>query len=67
MFLVISALFELLCLLRYAFVVAKIQVVKYYRSKAASEGSKIVVVDLASTGVKIRENEMVYHLHCRCK
>ncbi|KAI3875890.1 hypothetical protein MKX03_037743 [Papaver bracteatum] len=58
MFLVISALFELLCLLLYAFVFAKIPVVKYYRSKAASEGSKTVVADLASAGVKIQENEM---------
>ncbi|KAI3954310.1 hypothetical protein MKW92_044275 [Papaver armeniacum] len=58
MFLVISALFELLCLLLYAFVFAKIPVVKYYRSKAASEGSKTVVADLASAGVKLQENDM---------
>ncbi|KAI3923736.1 hypothetical protein MKW98_011366 [Papaver atlanticum] len=58
MFLVISALFELLCLLLYKFVFAKIPIVKYYRSKAASEGSKTVMADLAAAGVKMQQNEV---------
>ncbi|KAI3855022.1 hypothetical protein MKX03_018416, partial [Papaver bracteatum] len=58
MFLVISALFELLCLLLYKFVFAKIPIVRYYRSKAASERSKTVMADLAASGVKMQQNEV---------
>ncbi|RZC62975.1 hypothetical protein C5167_024741 [Papaver somniferum] len=48
----ISAFFELLCVLLYAYVFPKLPIVKYYRAKAASEGSKTVSADLAAGGVK---------------
>ncbi|KAK7272333.1 hypothetical protein RJT34_28857 [Clitoria ternatea] len=52
LFLAISTFFELLCVLLYAFVFPKIPIVKYYRSKAASEGSKTVSADLAAGGIQ---------------
>lgn len=52
MFFAISILFELLCVLLYAFVFPKLPIVKYYRSKAASEGSKTVEADLAAGGIE---------------
>lgn len=51
LFFAISTFFELLCVLLYAFVFPKLPIVKYYRSKAASEGSKTVSADLAAGGV----------------
>ncbi|KAK8698641.1 hypothetical protein V6N13_114752 [Hibiscus sabdariffa] len=48
----ISAFFELLCVLLYAYVFPKLPIVKYYRSKAASEGSKTVASDLAAGGIQ---------------
>jgi len=51
LFFSITCLFELLCLLLYTFVFAKLPIVKYYRSKAASEGSKTVASDLAAAGI----------------
>ncbi|ESW04612.1 hypothetical protein PHAVU_011G110200 [Phaseolus vulgaris] len=51
-FFVISTFFELLCFLLYAFVFPKLPIVKYYRSKAASEGSKTVSSDLAAGGIQ---------------
>ncbi|XP_004231487.2 equilibrative nucleotide transporter 3-like isoform X2 [Solanum lycopersicum] len=51
LFFAISTLFELLCVLLYAFVFPKLPIVKYYRAKAASEGSKTVASDLAAAGV----------------
>ncbi|KAE9593040.1 putative equilibrative nucleoside transporter, major facilitator superfamily [Lupinus albus] len=45
LFFTISTFFELLCVLLYAFVFPKLPIVKYYRSKAASEGSKTVDED----------------------
>lgn len=48
----ISCFFELLCVLLYAFVFPKLQIVKFYRSKAASEGSLTVAADLAAGGIK---------------
>lgn len=56
MFFAISAAFELLCVLLYAYVFPKLPIVKYYRSKAASEGSKTVAADLAAGGVKVHSN-----------
>ena len=53
MFFAISTFFELLCVLLYAFVFPKLPIVKYYRSKAASEGSKTVSADLAAGGIQI--------------
>ncbi|XP_052178591.1 equilibrative nucleotide transporter 3-like isoform X2 [Diospyros lotus] len=51
LFFAISAFFELLCVLLYAFVFPKLPIVKYYRSKAASEGSKTVSADLVAGGI----------------
>ncbi|KAG5149999.1 hypothetical protein JHK82_016880 [Glycine max] len=53
MFFAISTFFELLCVLLYSFVFPKLPIVKYYRSKAASEGSKTVSADLAAGGIQI--------------
>ncbi|GLT45623.1 hypothetical protein SLA2020_194430 [Shorea laevis] len=57
LFLAISTFFELLCVLLYAFYFPKIPIVKYYRSKAASEGSKTVSADLAAAGVHRSESQ----------
>ncbi|XP_057455428.1 equilibrative nucleotide transporter 3-like [Lotus japonicus] len=51
-FFAVSTFFELLCVLLYAFVFPKLPIVKYYRSKAASEGSKTVSADLAAGGIQ---------------
>ncbi|TVU38448.1 hypothetical protein EJB05_11819, partial [Eragrostis curvula] len=48
----ISCFFELLCVLLYAFVFPKLPIVKFYRSKAAFEGSLTVTSDLAAGGIK---------------
>lgn len=53
LFFAISTAFELLCVLLYAFIFPKLPIVKYYRSKAASEGSKTVAADLAAAGVHV--------------
>ncbi|KAK7263598.1 hypothetical protein RJT34_31190 [Clitoria ternatea] len=52
LFFAISTFFELLCVLLYAFVFPKLPIVKYYRAKAASEGSKTVSADLAVAGIQ---------------
>ncbi|XP_027347671.1 equilibrative nucleotide transporter 3-like [Abrus precatorius] len=52
LFFAISTFFELICVLLYAFVFPKLPIVKYYRSKAASEGSKTVSADLAAAGIQ---------------
>ncbi|KAG0483903.1 hypothetical protein HPP92_011987 [Vanilla planifolia] len=54
MFFAIASLFELLCVLLYAFVFPKLPIVEYYRSKAASEGSKTVSADLAAAGIQVQ-------------
>ncbi|KAF0905103.1 hypothetical protein E2562_000904 [Oryza meyeriana var. granulata] len=51
LFFSITCFFELVCLLLYAYVFPKLPIVKYYRSKAASEGSKTVASDLAAAGL----------------
>ncbi|XP_059452484.1 equilibrative nucleotide transporter 3-like [Corylus avellana] len=48
----ISTFFELLCVLLYALAFPKLPIVKYYRSKAASEGSKTVSADLVAGGIQ---------------
>ncbi|KAF2283158.1 hypothetical protein GH714_043488 [Hevea brasiliensis] len=48
----ISAFFEFLCVILYAYAFPKLPIVKYYRSKAASEGSKTVSADLAAGGIR---------------
>ncbi|ONI18631.1 hypothetical protein PRUPE_3G228300 [Prunus persica] len=52
LFFAISSIFELLCVILYAFAFPKLPIVKYYRSKAASEGSKTVSADLAAGGIQ---------------
>ncbi|XP_014491720.1 equilibrative nucleotide transporter 3 [Vigna radiata var. radiata] len=52
LFFAISTFFELLCVVLYAFLFPKLPIVKYYRSKAASEGSKTVSADLAAGGIR---------------
>lgn len=51
LFFAISAFVELLCVLLYAFIFPKLPIVKYYRSKAASEGAMTVSADLAAGGI----------------
>lgn len=52
LFFAISTFFELLCVALYAFIFPKLPIVKYFRSKAASEGSKTVSADLAAGGIR---------------
>ncbi|XP_055806314.1 equilibrative nucleotide transporter 3-like isoform X2 [Solanum dulcamara] len=54
LFLSISAFFEFLCILLYAFIFPKLPIVKHYRSKAAAEGSTTVAADLAAAGIGIQ-------------
>ncbi|XP_022142378.1 equilibrative nucleotide transporter 3-like [Momordica charantia] len=56
LFLAISAAFEFFCVILYAIVFPKIPLVKYYRKKAASEGSKTVSSDLAAVGIEIQSD-----------
>lgn len=60
LFFAISTFFELLCVLLYAFVFPKIPIVKYYRTKAASEGSKTVSADLAAGGIQTIPKEVLF-------
>ncbi|XP_037497552.1 equilibrative nucleotide transporter 3 isoform X2 [Jatropha curcas] len=52
LFLAISTFLEFLCVLLYAFCFPKLPIVKYYRAKAAAEGSKTVSADLAAAGIQ---------------
>ncbi|XP_042421614.1 equilibrative nucleotide transporter 3-like [Zingiber officinale] len=56
LFLAISTSFELICVYLYAFIFPKLPIVKYYRAKAASEGSKTVTADLAAAGIQLSTN-----------
>ncbi|KNA15144.1 hypothetical protein SOVF_100870, partial [Spinacia oleracea] len=56
LFLAISTAIEFLCIFLYAFYFPKLPIVKYFRSKAASEGSKTVTADLAAVGINQVEN-----------
>ncbi|XP_050214177.1 equilibrative nucleotide transporter 3-like [Mercurialis annua] len=55
LFLAISAFLEFLCFIMYAFIFPKLPIVKYYRAKAASEGSKTVSADLAAAGIQTKD------------
>uniref|UniRef100_A0A7N0REL2 Equilibrative nucleoside transporter n=1 Tax=Kalanchoe fedtschenkoi TaxID=63787 RepID=A0A7N0REL2_KALFE len=55
LFMSISTFLEFLCIFLYALVFPKLPIVKYYRSKAASEGSKTVSADLAAVGIQTNE------------
>ncbi|XP_074342303.1 equilibrative nucleotide transporter 3-like [Apium graveolens] len=59
MFLAISTLLELICIYLYAYVFPNLPVVKYYRTKAALEGSKTVSSDLVAVGIQTKASEQV--------
>ncbi|KAL3820623.1 hypothetical protein ACJIZ3_006528 [Penstemon smallii] len=59
LFLAISTFFEFLCIFLYAYVFGKLPIVKYFRKKASSEGSKTVSADLAAAGIQTNDNETV--------
>ncbi|KAI3456356.1 hypothetical protein Pfo_013019 [Paulownia fortunei] len=59
LFLAISTFFEFVCVFLYAFVFAKLPIVKYFRKRAASEGSKTVSADLAAAGIQTEDSETV--------
>ncbi|KAG0481510.1 hypothetical protein HPP92_012368 [Vanilla planifolia] len=48
MFFTTASVFEFFCVLLYAYVFPKLPIVKFYRLKAAAEGSKTVYADLAA-------------------
>ncbi|GAU36608.1 hypothetical protein TSUD_387600, partial [Trifolium subterraneum] len=54
LFLATSTFIEFLCIILYT-IFAKLPIVKYYRSKAASEGSKTVAADLAAAGIQTKK------------
>ncbi|KAL6201101.1 hypothetical protein ACLB2K_024816 [Fragaria x ananassa] len=58
LFLGVSAFIELLCVLSYAIYFLRLPIVKYYRSKAASEGSKTVSADLAAAGIQEQASDI---------
>lgn len=60
LFFSISCFFALLCLLLYAYVFPKLPIVKFYRAKAASEGSLTVMADLAAAGIGKHPNPLVF-------
>jgi len=57
--LAISSFIELVCIFLYAIYFTKLPIVKYYRSKAALEGSKTVAADLAAAGISTRTKDEV--------
>jgi hypothetical protein len=67
LFLAVSCIFELLCVLAYAFVFPRLPIVKHYRARAASEGSLTVAADLAAAGITgpVRMNDMGHHVVLR--
>lgn len=61
LFFAISTFIELLCIIIYGIYFPKLPIVSFYRSKAASEGSKTVSADLAAAGIQLEAhtNEQV--------
>ncbi|KAK6932463.1 Equilibrative nucleoside transporter, partial [Dillenia turbinata] len=57
LFLALSTFFEFICILLYAFFFPRLPIVKYYRAKAASEGSKTVSADLAAAGIQTHASQ----------
>ncbi|KAJ1434809.1 equilibrative nucleotide transporter 3-like [Sesbania bispinosa] len=55
----ISTFIEFLCIILYAIYFTKLPIVKYYRIKAALEGSKTVSADLATAGIQPKTNDKV--------
>ncbi|KAK2636456.1 hypothetical protein Ddye_031248 [Dipteronia dyeriana] len=58
LFLSICTFFEFLCIFLYAYFFPKLPIVKYFRSKAASEGSKTVSADLAAGGIQTKHDQI---------
>ncbi|TXG56321.1 hypothetical protein EZV62_017634 [Acer yangbiense] len=58
LFLTICTFFEFLCIFLYAYFFPKLPIVKYFRSKAASEGSKTVSADLAAGGIQTKHDQI---------
>ncbi|CAL0309434.1 unnamed protein product [Lupinus luteus] len=52
LFFTISTIIQFVCIILYATYFPKLPIVKYYRLKAASEGSKTVSADLAAAGIQ---------------
>ncbi|KAI3466624.1 hypothetical protein Pfo_023287 [Paulownia fortunei] len=59
LFLAISTFCEFLCIFLYAYVFGKLPIVKHFRKKAASQGSKTVSADLAAAGIQTTDSEKV--------
>nr|XP_023909330.1 equilibrative nucleotide transporter 3-like [Quercus suber] len=59
LFLAISTFITFLCFILYASYFPSLPIVVYYRSKAASEGSKTVSSDLAAAGIQAEANQEV--------
>ncbi|KAL3635623.1 Epsin-3, clathrin recruitment and traffic between the Golgi and endosome [Castilleja foliolosa] len=59
LFLAISTLFEFICIFLYALVFGKLPIVKHFRKKAATEGSKTVTSDLVAAGIQISDSDTV--------
>ncbi|KAK8629424.1 hypothetical protein V6N13_078265 [Hibiscus sabdariffa] len=57
LFLAISTFFEFFCLLLYTYYFPKLPIVKYFRAKAASEGSKTVKADLVAAGIQTKDDQ----------
>ncbi|KAL5793915.1 hypothetical protein ACOSP7_002509 [Xanthoceras sorbifolium] len=57
LFFAVASFFEFLCFILYAYIFPKLPIVKYYRAKAASEGSKTVSSDLAAAGIQALPEE----------
>lgn len=63
LFLSISTFIEFLCIFLYAYVFPQLPIVKYYRSKAASEGSKTVAADLAAAGIHTEASKLSIYIY----
>ncbi|OIV91609.1 hypothetical protein TanjilG_09021 [Lupinus angustifolius] len=63
LFLAISTFVEFLCIILYAIYFPKLPIVKYYRAKAALEGSKTVSADLAAAGIQSTTNDQAENKH----
>ncbi|KAL5772577.1 hypothetical protein ACOSP7_012183 [Xanthoceras sorbifolium] len=57
LFLAICTSFEFLCILLYAYFFPQLPIVKYFRSKAALEGSKTVSADLAAGRIQTKPDQ----------
>lgn len=67
LFIGISTLIELACLILYVFVFTKLPIVKYYRAKAGKEGAKSVAADLAAAGLQEQAAQVLIILNQNIK